>query len=65
MTNDMKRDRKRCARRLSRWSAMPISTEADYARREALYRMLYLDKYTPLTRITPLAISARCTVAAY
>jgi len=44
MTNDMKRDRKRCARRLSRWSAMPISPRRTMRARGAL-RMLYLDKY--------------------
>lgn len=48
MTNDMKRDRKQL--RATRFEMVGDAdfTEADYERCEALYRMLYLDKYTPL-----------------
>jgi hypothetical protein len=48
MTNDMKRDRKRLSTiRFERVGDADFS-EADYARSEELYRMLYRDKYTPL-----------------
>ncbi|GLR43016.1 GNAT family N-acetyltransferase [Mesorhizobium amorphae] len=48
MTNDMKRDRKRL--RMTGFERVGNGDfgEADYARSEELYRMLYLDKYTPL-----------------
>ncbi|MER8674752.1 GNAT family N-acetyltransferase [Mesorhizobium sp. C386A] len=48
MTNDMKRDRKRLRTTPFERVGNGDFTEADYARAEALYRMLYLDKYTPL-----------------
>lgn len=48
MTNDMKRDRKRLPTTPFEQVGNGDFTEADYARAEALYRMLYLDKYTPL-----------------
>jgi len=48
MTNDMKRDRKRLRTTPFETVGDGDFTEADYARCEALYRMLYLDKYTPL-----------------
>lgn len=48
MTNDMKRDRKRL--RMTGFVRVGDGDfgEADYVRSEELYRMLYLDKYTPL-----------------
>jgi len=48
MTSDMKRDRKQL--RVTRFERVGDGdfTEADYARAETLYTMLYLDKYTPL-----------------
>ncbi len=48
MTNDMKRDRKRLRTTPFEMVGDADFTEADYARAEELYRMLYLDKYTPL-----------------
>lgn len=48
MTSDMKRDRKRLRTTSFERVGDADFTEADYARCEALYRMLYLDKYTPL-----------------
>jgi len=48
MTNDMKRDRKRLRTTPFERVGDADFTEADYARAEALYSMLYLDKYTPL-----------------
>ena len=48
MTNDMKRDRKRLRTTPFERVGDADFTEADYARAEALYNMLYLDKYTPL-----------------
>ncbi|MEP6564859.1 MAG: GNAT family N-acetyltransferase [Mesorhizobium sp.] len=48
MTNDMKRDRKRLRTTPFERVGDADFTEADYARAEALYTMLYLDKYTPL-----------------
>ncbi len=48
MTNDMKRDRKRLRTTPFEQVGDADFIEADYARCEALYRMLYLDKYTPL-----------------
>jgi hypothetical protein len=48
MTNDMKRDRKRLRTTPFERVGDADFSEADYARCEALYRMLYLDKYTPL-----------------
>ncbi|MGX5842569.1 GNAT family N-acetyltransferase [Mesorhizobium sp. ArgA1] len=48
MSNDMKRDRKRLRTTPFETVGNADFTEADYARCEALYRMLYLDKYTPL-----------------
>jgi hypothetical protein len=47
-TSDMKRDRKRLRTTSFETVSNADFTEADYARCEALYRMLYLDKYTPL-----------------
>ncbi|CAN7765332.1 GNAT family N-acetyltransferase [Mesorhizobium sp. LjNodule214] len=48
MTNDMKRDRKRLRTTSFEIVGDAEFGEADYARSEELYRMLYLDKYTPL-----------------
>ncbi|MGX5849976.1 GNAT family N-acetyltransferase [Mesorhizobium sp. PL10] len=48
LSNDMKRDRKRLRTTPFETVGNTDFTEADYARCEALYRMLYLDKYTPL-----------------
>lgn len=48
MTGDMKRDRKRLRTTPFERVGDADFTEADYARCEVLYRMLYLDKYTPL-----------------
>jgi CelD/BcsL family acetyltransferase involved in cellulose biosynthesis len=48
MTNDMKRDRKRLRTTPFERVGDADFSEADFARAEALYRMLYLDKYTPL-----------------
>ncbi|MGX9145466.1 GNAT family N-acetyltransferase [Mesorhizobium sp. 128a] len=48
MSNDMKRDRKRLRTTPFETVGNADFIEADYARCEALYRMLYLDKYTPL-----------------
>jgi hypothetical protein len=48
MTNDMKRDRKRLRTTPFERVGDADFSEADYPRCEALYRMLYLDKYTPL-----------------
>jgi len=48
MTGDMKRDRKRLRTTPFERVGDADFAEADYARSEALYRMLYLDKYTPL-----------------
>ena len=48
MTNDMKRDRKRLRTTPFEMVGEGDFSAADYARAEALYRMLYLDKYTPL-----------------
>ncbi|MGX8008608.1 GNAT family N-acetyltransferase [Mesorhizobium sp. ORM8.1] len=48
MTSDMKRDRKQL--RVTPFERVGDGdfTEADYARAQTLYTMLYLDKYTPL-----------------
>jgi CelD/BcsL family acetyltransferase involved in cellulose biosynthesis len=48
MSNDMKRDRKQL--RVTPFERVGDGdfSEADYARAETLYTMLYLDKYTPL-----------------
>jgi len=48
MTTDMKRDRKRLRTTPFERVSNGDFSEADYARAEELYRMLYLDKYTPL-----------------
>lgn len=48
MTNDMKRDRKQLRTTSFEMVGDADFSEADYAGCEALYRMLYLDKYTPL-----------------
>ncbi|RJT34849.1 GNAT family N-acetyltransferase [Mesorhizobium waimense] len=48
MTNDMKRDRKRLRTTSFEIVGDADFGETDYARSEELYRMLYLDKYTPL-----------------
>ncbi|UCI06613.1 GNAT family N-acetyltransferase [Mesorhizobium sp. B1-1-8] len=48
MTRDMKRDRKRLATTPFERVGNTDFTEADYARAEELYGMLYLEKYTPL-----------------
>ena len=48
MTNDMKRDRRRLGTTSFQRVGNADFTEADYARAERLYNMLYLDKYTPL-----------------
>jgi hypothetical protein len=48
MTNDMKRDRKLLRTTPFERVGDADFTEVDYARAEALYRKLYLDKYTPL-----------------
>ena len=48
MTKDMKRDRKLLRTTPFERVGDADFTEADYARAEALYSMLYLDKYTPL-----------------
>ena len=48
MTNDMKRDRKQLRTTPFERVGDGDFTEADYARAQTLYTMLYLDKYTPL-----------------
>ncbi|WP_245442540.1 GNAT family N-acetyltransferase [Mesorhizobium hawassense] len=48
MTRDMKRDRARLRTTPFERVGDGDFTEADYARAEMLYNMLYLDKYTPL-----------------
>jgi hypothetical protein len=48
MTRDMKRDRARLRATPFEWVGNGDFAEADYARAEQLYDMLYLDKYTPL-----------------
>lgn len=48
MTRDMKRDRARLRATAFEHVGDADFTEADYTRAEALYDMLYLDKYTPL-----------------
>ncbi|WP_027165559.1 GNAT family N-acetyltransferase [Mesorhizobium sp. WSM3224] len=48
MTSDMKRDRARLRKTPFERVGNGDFTEADYARAELLYNMLYLDKYTPL-----------------
>jgi hypothetical protein len=48
MTSDMKRDRKQLRTTPFERVGDGDFTEADYARAQTLYTMLYLDKYTPL-----------------
>ncbi|WP_258602448.1 GNAT family N-acetyltransferase [Mesorhizobium sp. AR10] len=48
MTRDMKRDRNRLRTTSFQIVGDRDFSEADYIRSEALYRLLYLDKYTPL-----------------
>ncbi|RWK02089.1 MAG: GNAT family N-acetyltransferase [Mesorhizobium sp.] len=48
MTKNLKRDRKQLGTTLFERVCDDDFSEADYARAEQLYNMLYLDKYTPL-----------------
>ncbi|WP_245517152.1 MULTISPECIES: GNAT family N-acetyltransferase [unclassified Mesorhizobium] len=48
MTKNLKRDRKQLGTTLFERVGDDDFSEADYARAEQLYNMLYLDKYTPL-----------------